>query len=226
MINTENIVVKTKGGRVGDSFVFTPHEPVFNKGQAGYFFLDYNEGQNVLINNRYGFGKISNDGKSKVYFGGVEYDRQAFETGIISETKFLKLNPSLLGGLDFEEYSSLDTCSRIDRISMEKEIAFSFDNITYSEDLTEIEFDVMAQVNFPGLKFGKGSVQIDYSSEFGGFIVANDAVEITKGVLLENDVYTINYADASQQKIIIAIESGDEFHDLFTFTDQAELLFM
>ena len=224
IVSSEYIKIRIPGGRVEDSFVFAPHEPAFKEEQQGYFFISNRNNHNLLVHNRFGFGKISPDKNDQVHFGGLSYDKNDFETKIISETKFLKLNPELLSNLDLDEYNSLDTCSRFDRFSDEKEIEFTFQNVEYSENFSVIEFDIMAQVNLPGLKFGKGKVKIDYSGEFGEFVVSNNTVEITKGTILENDIYSIEYNDYSQQKIMVEIDGGSGSNNFFSFTDRAEVL--
>ena len=147
-----------------------------------------------------------------------------FESEIISETKFPKLSIPSFTMIDINTSNSLDTCDRINRIISNKEITFSFENIMYSTNLMEIEFDIIAKVNSPGLKFGKGKVVIDYTSEFGEFVVENNTIDVTKGTILEDDIYSISYVDISKHAITVNIDGGNGSNNMFTFTDKAESL--
>jgi len=75
----------------------------------------------------------------------------------------------------------------------------------------------MAIVNTPGLKFGKGNLLINYSEEFGSTVVSNETVEITKGEILQNNLYSITYQDASSQTISVIADSEYGSNELYTF---------
>lgn len=80
----------------------------------------------------------------------------------------------------------------------------------------------MAIVNTPGLKFGKGNLFIKYSEEFGNAVVSNETVEISKGEILQNSLYSINYQDASSQTISVVADSDYGSNELYTFSASPE----
>jgi hypothetical protein len=80
----------------------------------------------------------------------------------------------------------------------------------------------MAKVNTPGLKFGKGNLFIKYSEEFGSAVVSNETVEISKGEILQNNLYSINYQDASSQTISVVADSDFGSNEFYTFSASPE----
>lgn len=216
--------VVTIGGEVDDYFQFQTHAIELQSNQRGYFFLkDGLENRFRLVNDSYGFCSQNRDLNPKVYIQGRIYSKTKFEEEIIKETRFPKIsleeNFLINNAQTFEER---DSCEILSFIESEKTIEFSFDNVQYTENFTHIEFDVMAKVNTPGLKFGKGNLFIKYSEEFGSTVVSEETAEILKGDILQNNLYSIDYQDASSQTISVVADSDYGSNNLYTFSASPE----
>ena len=98
---------------------------------------------------------------------------------------------------------SLSITSYCEDPTTSKSVKFSFDNVQFSDDFSELEFDVMAQVNIPGLYFGRGNIIIAYTEEFGSSVIANQTVEIFKGSILQSEAYSIYAVDETLSLIHI-----------------------
>lgn len=220
--------VLTVGGEVDEFFQFQTHTIELQPNQHGYFFLIHDKNNKLkLINDVHGFCIENADLNPKIYAFGKKYSKRLFEEEIIKQTLFPKM--SFRESLHFSESTLLsdrDTCDILPSSRNLKTIEFSFDSIRYTENYTHIEFVVMAKVNTPGLKFGKGDFFIQYSEEFGSDVVANESVEITKGVILQNSIYSVAYQDTTSQSISISANSGFVINDVpYTFSASAESLF-
>lgn len=88
-----------------------------------------------------------------------------------------------------------------------------------------LEFDIMAKVNTPGLKFGKSDLFIRYDKAFGENIVTKGSVEITKGAIIQNSLYDLQYDDYDANSIYVSADSEFGSNQMYTFTSTAaELL--
>lgn len=80
----------------------------------------------------------------------------------------------------------------------------------------------MAKVNTPGLKFGKGFLVIKYSKKIGSNLVTSGSLEITKGNIIKNNLYDLEYQDINSSNILIQIDSKLPSDSLYTFSDNTE----
>lgn len=218
------ISVVTIGGEVDDYFQFQTHAVELQLKQCGYFFLKGSiDDKFRLVNDSYGFCSQNLDLNPKILLLGKTYSKIAFEEEIIKETRLnktsFKENSQLNNALPSNNRESCDVLPFVESVN---KIEFSFDNVQYTENLTYIEFDIMAKVNTPGLKFGKGNLFIRYSEEFGSTVVSNQSVEITKGNILQSNLYSINYQDATSQSISIVANSAVGSTGHYTFSASPE----
>jgi hypothetical protein len=103
-----------------------------------------------------------------------------------------------------------------------KIISFNFDNVFLTGNNQFIEFDVMAKVNTPGLRFGKGTVYIKYPiSLFGGQVFSEGSLEITKSTILNSNIYSLSASDKNDSVFQVKIDvsqSGLGSHYVMTNT--------
>jgi len=227
-ISDSIILVITNGGILEDIAQFQPHTLDIPDKSSGYYFLN-NDESNIsfnLVHNLYGFlQKEKNVNSEIIYFDKIYYSYE-IESEILAVTKFPKLS--------FEEYLNLfhlnnsrsnDTCNILSQLKNSFQIEFKFDSIKYSSDFKYVEFDIMAQVNTPGLKFGKGTLFINYNQAFGTNLVANGTVEITKGNILNHPLYSLSYSDYQSDVMSITADASLGSNDMYTFSDvPSELL--
>ena len=151
------ISVLTTGGIIDEHFHYKTHEINMTEGENGYFFLapDYSKNSNFFSDERYGFVRVHGNLNKYTTVYGIKLYKNDFEDQIIEETKFPKL--------DFEKHREVfsiqafgdqDTCDLLPLTRNIKSIEFTFDSVQYSSNFEFIEFDIMAKVNTPGLKFG------------------------------------------------------------------------
>ena len=223
---SSTIIVVTNGGIVDEGFHFTPHAIVLHKGEKGYFFLQKDD-QNKYVFPTYSQGLyLLTGGHHPIVFTHEEiFHKTAFEDAIVSVTRFPKLSARESFALyNSSLFSENDTCDIITSLRNQKTIAFSFDNVTYSDNFTHIEFDVMAQTNTSGLKFGRGNLFLSYSDAFGSNAVSTQTVEITKSAILEDPLYTLAYQDATAQTIAVTADAQYGANTMHTFSQTPEPL--
>ncbi|MFT6338550.1 MAG: hypothetical protein ACJATI_005324 [Halioglobus sp.] len=217
------ISVITAGGIVDEHFHYKTHEINLTKGEEGYLFLtpNYSSNSNYFSDERYGFVQVYGNLNKFTSIFGQKLSTRELEDHIIQETKFPKL--------DFEKHKEIfsiqalgdrDTCDLLPLTRNIKSIEFTFDSIQYSSNFDFIEFDIMAKVNTPGLKFGKGDLFIRYNEAFGKNVVSNGTVEITKGEILSNPLYDLIYDDHSSNSLYISADAEFGSNQMHTFTNK------
>jgi|GEM_PF-2042915 len=224
---TDSIIsIVTVGGEVDEYFQFQTHTIDLQVEQKGYFLLkDNNTDQSKLrlVNDTYGAFIENNDLNPRIYFQGEVYYKKQFENEIIKQTLAPKI--SFEDILEDQASQALSITSYCEDPTSSKSINFSFDNVQFSADLTELEFDVMAQVNSPGLHFGRGNIVIAYTEEFGSSVIANQAVEISKGTILQSEAYSIVAVDETNQSVSVSVNSDFSSGNYYTFSSSPESLF-
>lgn len=121
-----------------------------------------------------------------------------------------------------------------------KIITYTFENPEITLPNT-IEFDVYAKVNEAanGLRFGEAEVSIKYNTDaFGSYMVANDRVEVTKGPVIQNSIYSMSTSDIDGETFKVETAGGCDvpasafllsttpqriFHFTLTVSDWSEL---
>lgn len=218
------INVITTGGIVDDHFHYKTHEINMADEESGYFFIkqDNTSNSNYLSDDRYGFIQVHGRFNKYVPLLGERVSIENFEDQIIQETKFPKL--ALKNHMDIfspQAFGVRDTCDILPLTRNLKSIEFTFDSIRYTPDFQYIEFDIMAKVNTPGLKFGIGDLFIRYDKAFGENIVTKGTIEITKGEIIENSLYDLQYGDYSESTIFVSADSEFGSNQMYTFTSMA-----
>ena len=197
-------------------------------GECGYFFIkqDYSSSSNYLSDDRYGFIQVHGRLNKYVPLLGERISIRDFEDKIIQETKFPKLTlKNHVEIFSIQAFGDRDTCDILPLTRNVKSIEFTFDSVRYTPDLQYLEFDIMAKVNTPGLKFGKGDLFIRYDKSFGENVVTKGSVEITKGEIIQNSLYDLQYDDYSENSIYVSADSEFGSNQMYTFTSTAaELL--
>lgn len=112
-----------------------------------------------------------------------------------------------------------DTCNILTKLRTNNSIEFSFDSVFYTENFQYLEFDIMAKVNTPGLKFAKGDIYIHYNNSFGSNAVDAGTLKVFEGVITSNNLYSISYKDTTSQTIKVTVNSTVGSNDLYTFTN-------
>jgi len=222
------IVVTTTGGNINNNWHFKTHEINTNVGDEGYFFLTpiYSTNSNLFSDQRHGFIEIHGSLRKFISAFGLKLSINELEEQIIQETKFPKLNFKKYQEIfSIQAFSDMDTCDILPQTRNINSIVFTFDSVRYTSDLQYLEFDIMAKVNTPGLKFGRGDLFISYDKVFGENVVSKGSVDITKGEILDNSLYDLQYDDYSKNSIIINADSEFGSNEMFTFSSKAaELL--
>jgi len=222
------IIAITPGGTIREDFHFQTHSIELNSFERGYFFLKFNENESYHFTDKtYGFCPENLDLNPKVFCHGQKYLKRKFEEEIIKVTLSSSLSiKDILVYEDSEYLNDRDTCGIIIPSRNPKSIEFSFDSVRYTDNYTHIEFVVMAKVNTPGLKFGKGDFFIEYSEEFGSNIAFNQSIEVSKGVILESNLYTLSYSDTTSQSLSIKANSNFGINNTpYTFSATSESIF-
>ena len=224
---TDSIIsIVTVGGEVDDYFQFQTHTIDLQIEQKGYFLLtDNNNDQSKLrlVNDTYGACIETNDLNPRIHFQGEVYYKKQFENEIIQQTLAPKV--SIEDMLREQASQSLSITSYCEDPTTSKSVNFSFDNVQFSDDFSELEFDVMAQVNIPGLYFGRGNIIIAYTEEFGSSVIANQTVEIFKGSILQSEAYSIYAVDETSQSVSLSVSSDFNSGNYHTFSSSPESLF-
>lgn len=218
------ITVITPGGIMSDLFQFQTHAIELSLKEKGYFFLTKkDETIFTFIDVNKGFAIENSDLNPKVFIDGQKFLKKQFEEKIIKETLFPKF--SIQEVLDFKEtelFNKNNLCDTLPPSKNLKTIEFTFENVQYTDNLTHLEFDIIAKVNTPGLKFGRADLFVNYSSEFGENIISNQLAEITKGTILQGDLYSLSYQDVTSNKVKILSDSDVGVNSLFTFSESGE----
>ena len=223
------ITVITSGGEIDDYAQYSPHAINLHASERGYFFLQQdNEKQEwTFVDKRYGVCLANNDLNPKIFCVGKPYNQRDFENAIIEHTRFPKISIDDFLHADWSNSAGgFSPCNSSFSPSINNSIEFTFDNVEYTQNFSYVEFDIMAQVNTPGLKFGKGDIVITYTPAFGSYLINSQVVEVTKGDIIQNAVYTNSYQDASSQSILISIGSnpGTGGSSLYSFPQTPESL--
>lgn len=222
------ISVLTTGGIVDEHFHYKTHEINMTEGEKGYFFLtpNYVTNSNDFSDERYGFVRLHGNQNKFISVFGIKRSINDFEEQIIKETKFPKIDLEKHHEIfSVKAFGKLDTCDILPLTRNAKSIEFTFDSVSYTPDFKYLEFDIMAKVNTPGLKFGKGDLFIKYDKAFGEDIVTKGTVEITKGKIIKNSLYDLEYGDYSTNSVFVTADSEFGSNQMNTFTSSAEQLF-
>jgi hypothetical protein len=219
------ITIITPGGMVDDFFQFQTHAIELSKNEAGYFFLTRgNENNYNFVDIERGFCQRDDDLNPKITFNGIQYMQYNFEKMIIKETNLPKVSFSYLRENNFTlRDTDRDSCDVISA-RHENTIALTVDNIEINGIRQYIEFDVMAKVNTPGLKFGKGFLVLKYSKKIGSNLVSNGSLKITKGNIIKNELYEMTYMDLNTSNVLITIDLKNPSDSVYTFTENTESL--
>jgi len=219
------ITVTTFGGEVENSLQFQLQTIQLGISQKGYLFLRKNQKNKYDFVNK-GFAKINNDLSPKVISNGQGYFVFEFENEITFHTKLPKQNfDEHLNWLALKQANSLDTCIFLPANKKDgNKIEFSFKNPRLSNDLQYLEFDIFAEVNTPGLRFGKANLHIKYTEEFGSNIIRNNTITVEKGEIIKSDLYTMKIADAESQSFRASIEAGSSYFDFYPLTVKPQSL--
>ena len=213
------LTVSVNGGIVGESFQFEFHDAAIVLNKPAYFFLKlHQDGQLKLTDPLFGYVGENTDKPSLITFNGINQKKLLFENEIIQVTKFPKLSINEYWSL-FQEKSLFgdDTCNILTRT--DNSIEFSFDSVYYTENFQYIEFDVMARVNTPGLKFARGDIYITYNNTFGSNAVNEGVIKVFEGVITSNNLYSITYKDSTSQTIKVSVNSSVGSNNLYTFSN-------
>ena len=169
------ITVISLGGSIDDELQYLPHGINLKLYDSGYFVLSksYHEhGEFTFLDLKFGYYEIysANDhyrANPYVLFQGTKISTSDFEDKIVTNTRTIPLT--------FEEYNRLsesvisqesegESCDFTSSKFPESKIDFRFDNIHFTSNFSHLEFDVIVEVNRPGLKFGKGDIALKYSA--------------------------------------------------------------
>ncbi|HPQ22281.1 MAG TPA: hypothetical protein PK147_10540, partial [Saprospiraceae bacterium] len=220
------IVINTPGGFLDDQFHLQTHSLQLNASTNGYFFLT--EKDERLYTPSYGehsfFRKDNATAKASLYVSGEKWSVERFESAIADVNRFPRLtyeeNLQLLNG---EGRQRRDTCDIIPSARKDNTMEFTFENVRYTNNFKNLDFDVMVKVNTPGLKFGRAQLYIDYSQEFGTSVIANNTVTVTRGIIIQDTtMYTLNVKDYASQIMSINIDSPNPGNTLFTLSENPE----
>ncbi len=217
------INITTIGGEVDGKVQFLTHGVEIHEAEKGYFFLKKADIKKYnLIDHSIGFIsalKIDEFGP-KIYLAGKKYTEQTFEEEIIKSTLFPKMSISeYFEHIYIKDTRDPDTCNILSGLRTDKKIAFSFTNAHYSENAQYLEFDISAKINTPGLKFGKGELFVNYTSQFGNNVIANNIITITRGEIISNPNYNLNYFDRDSHCFVIQIQPSIANNSLYTFNE-------
>lgn len=220
------ITVVTFGGEVDNAIQFQMHAIELSTSKSGFLFLNKNKNKNKkydFISN--GYAKINDDLSPKVIALGQSYFKKEFENEITFETKAPKLTfNEHLNWLALKQTNLLDTCISIPAKQGEHKIEFSFANPHLSKDLQYLEFDILAAVNTPGLRFGRAKLFVKYTKEFGSNVIKNDAIIVEKGDIIKHELYSLKIADANEQAFYAGIEAGTGYFDFYPLTAKPQSL--
>ncbi|MCB9327417.1 MAG: IPT/TIG domain-containing protein [Lewinellaceae bacterium] len=170
------------------------------------------------------FRKANATAKASLYVSGEKWSVERFESAIADVNRFPRLtyeeNLQLLNG---EGRQRRDTCDIIPSARKDNTMEFTFENVRYTNNFKNLDFDVMVKVNTPGLKFGRAQLYIDYSQEFGTSVIANNTVTVTRGIIIQDTtMYTLNVKDYASQIMSINIDSPNPGNTLFTLSENPE----
>lgn len=225
-IESQKLNLITNGGFHDEVLQYTPHALSFHQGQKGYFFLKRSGAVCRLVNPSASYADIGYQINPKVSFGRTFETEKNFEQRILDASTFPEWEISKYLSLNSEiSFKDRDTCEIYPLYKNAHTIDFTFDNVKFNPEFTHVEFDVMAQVNTPGLKFGKGELFIRYSLEFGSNVANNLGVEISKGKIIEQEIYSLNYKDTTSQSLSVEIDAAYGSNALYTFGSSPESLF-
>ncbi len=215
------VTIETLGGEIDGLTQFMVHEFEFIPTQNAYFFLSSKKNNKYLLDCQMFVPFEDNENNEKVICNGQELYRTEFENKIIKTTRISKaIYRKPLS--NFEKFKSEDACDKLLAAKLPANIDFNFANAHYSTDLQYLEFDILAKVNTPGLRFGKGKIYINYSEQFGENVIFQKSVVVTKGTILENNIYNIAAKDFSEHTIVVDVTSEVASDSYYAFSADAE----
>lgn len=220
------VSIYTVGGFVGDIFQFQTHSVEVGEGQSGYFFITEGEIDNSLAYQPRWFVENSQSYDPFIYFLQEKYLPEAFDRLIINETRFPKYSMEESARVKSLLSNGSDTCDiQPVLFNSPKTIEFTFDNVQYTDSFQYVEFDIMAQVNTAGLKFGRCNLFVDYSPEFGSNVVSNQFAIISKSTIIASSAYSLGAQDITAQSLGIQANSNPgQSSNFYTFSLNPEAL--
>ncbi len=233
------VEVVTQGGTIGEKSIIAVHSPFFTEGEEGIFFCRKSryfprpkEATGLVIAPSSGKNSfIEYHPKRRVHPAtdkqGVYQDIEKEVYGAISESTGTL--PTKIGDNSFEKWHAewlvknsvqINTESLADTV-----MEFSFENITFTNDLGAVSFDVYSKSNVP-VRFCEAKVVIEYTTDaFGGYAVTNGNISVTKGAIVQSSNYTLTTSDVGEKKVTAeVIGSYSNVSELYLLTTTPEKL--
>lgn len=203
------LTIKTLGGRVGSSLQFQNHDSNILLNDRGFFFL-YQDNSNdyQLIHPNKGYVNSSKE----VFVDNRAYSELGYETLITNETRFPIINAKNFDRINsfFQLNQAPDSCGVLTQSVDSVNILFYFDSVRVTNNYQNIEFDIMAKTNLPGIAFGGGDLLLNYSQEYGSNLVSQELLEIKRGIILEDLNYSLSAFDSEEHAVSIEIDSDED----------------
>lgn len=196
------ILIRTNGGTVDGQTDITPHSPHFTIGEHGIYLINPTE--------RLGEFQLSGGKFGKIRYLETNQDGEAFYEGTLENYKSwrnLKEQIGLWCGKNLS-IPRVETEQDIMGFANQTELCVELANPVPLFETSQVAFDVLVKSNVPGLAFAGGEIIFNYPVEhLVGYIVANDGIDVTKGVVVQDADYSIQTLDVTEKKMKVMLET-------------------
>ena len=190
-IITNRIAVVTEGGIIDDNYQTVSHVPKLSIGQKGIFFLELIESNNAEL-----VAKLYNgEDRKLLYISDLDHEVYCTHSHNYHESKGLLKQEIRQNSVEFVE-SELP----------ESEVCLSIENIQPDLTNNKVRFDVKIKANAPGYRFSELSLDFAYPTKnLEKYIVTNGNLNLTRGPVIQDGLYQLNYSDLDTSKVSISI---------------------
>lgn len=227
-IKGKEITLITSGGKVADEIVIVTHHFQINDNAEGIFFLEkfpkeFGKSNEFIARMEGAFISYDTDGRLfHAYDGKNNYTNPNKEIYPVLEQAAGKSFVQVAKNT-FEQKIEQWIEQNMELLSPDANtIEFSFENIAVT-GTSEINFDIYVKSYAEGIRFANSELYLQYTTEaFGESVVTNEKLEAEKKDVIENDVYTLQLSDETNQLVKILIQSGLEPNQLYPLSLYAE----
>lgn len=215
----EQLQVRVLGGAFEDRAVQVSHGAKLSVGERGIFLLRSVPGKTEtyeLFGGQAGkITRVENSYRSEGYVWGTGEQ--------VSSWRQLRERIGRLFGQDLRP-TPLTTEEAIAAAAPSTEFCVQITNPRPLFESSQLAFDVYVKSNVAGLAFSGAAIELEYpAEELGINLVANESVEAEKGVVIQDEGYTLGLADVSSSSFQLLVQTAcGPFTNYYTLSTEYE----
>lgn len=201
----KEMVIVTQGGTIDGITQIISHTPKLDIGQKGIFFLEEFEVSTSKLITIFHKG----EDRKLLYTKGHSHEVYCTYSNQYFESKGM-----IIRQID-SKYDQI-----VEITSSTSELCLTIDNIKPDLNNKKVRFDVKIKANQNGFKLSELALYFDYPKEnLGEYIVNEENLNISRGIVIQDEIYKLNIADIKSTKVGIMISTDCNVDNSLQFLD-------